>query len=46
MEPAPGVSAPAMPELYFNPPAPAASVEAMSAVLEAFLARFEAAGAQ
>ena len=46
MEPEPGASAPAMPELSLSAPAPAASVEAMSAVLEAFLARFEATSSQ
>ena len=40
MEPEPGASTPAMPELTLN--APAASVEAMTAVIEAFLARIEA----
>ena len=46
METEPGTSSPHMPELTLDAPPPATSVEAMSAVLESFLARFEAASAQ
>ena len=44
MEPEQVASTPAMPELTLN--APAASVEAMTPVLEAFLARIEATSGQ
>ena len=46
MEPGPDASSPAMPELTLSAPSPVTSVEAVSAVLESFLSRFEAAGAR
>ena len=46
MEPESGPSFPSMPELTLSAPSPATSVEAVSAVLEALLTRFEAASAR